>query len=317
MMMKHGVFINQKPANCSIYESGLMIKDILRGTRNEFSDEFTIDYFESDSNLTGFNWYPYSFYIINWHNHTLPIKRDLLSKLNGKKIAIVVEVSPDNCIPFTPDWFDAYAVIDPTKIRSGKFFPFARPILPAIQKPKLDKDKFVLGSFGIYSHSFSDEKRFMDIVTAANSSGRDCIVRINLPTATFAYTSITDLVNYGKSLEKAAGKNVEVVVTHDYMNRCDLISWLSEHDINCFPYYRNRPGLSAVTDQAISAGRGIMTTDCDTFRHLHKYISYYPKESYISLATSTLQGVKQMQIDWSPENFRLQFTNLLREIKVI
>ena len=257
-----------------------MIKDIIKGA----SSEYTIDYMETDENLTEFNWYPYDFYIINWHPHTLAIKKELLDKMTKPKIAIVVEVGTEQYIPFTPDWFDAYAIIDPTKVKNGKF---------------------------------SEEKRFYELVDAANNSGLDSIVRVNLPAASFTYTSITDIVNYGKKLEKRAGPKVEVIISHDYMDRDTLVAWLSQHTMNCFPYYRERPGLSAVTDQAISAGRAIMTTECNTFRHLHKYIEHSPKQSYIELAESTLSGVKQMRIDWSPEMFRKEFDSMLRELRII
>jgi glycosyltransferase involved in cell wall biosynthesis len=311
--MKHGVFINQQNTLCSIYESGRIIKDILKG----FSEEYTIDYVEMDKDLTGFNWHPYDFYIINWHPHTLPIRKELLDRMHKPKIAIVVEVSDKEYIPFTPDWFDAYAIIDPTKTRKGKFFPLPRPIAKVPTLPLLDESKFVLGSFGLYSHSFAEEKRFYELVDAANLSGLESIVRVNLPAASYTYTSFTDIVNYGKRLEKRAGPKVEVIISHDYMDRDVLVGWLSQHTMNCFPYYRERPGLSAVTDQAISAGRAIMTTECNTFRHLHKYINHFPKQSYLELAESTLSGVKKMQIDWSPETFRKEFDSMLRELRII
>ena len=152
---------------------------------------------------------------------------------------------------------------------------------------------------------------------AANSSGKDCIVRINLPVPTYTNTPLTVIVNYGKWLEKKAKSNVEVVITHDYMDRYALILWLSEHNINCFPYYRERPGLAAVADQAISSGRAIMTTDCNTFRHLHRYIDHYPSQSYMYLAEHTAEGVKRMQEDWSPDNFRKTFNSMLKELKII
>ena len=313
-MMKHGVFINQQNTLCSIYESGLIVKNILKGA----SDEYTLDYFELNPLLQGFNWHPYDFYVINWHPHTLPIKKVLLDKMYKPKIAIVVEVGVKEYNPFMPeDLFDAYAIIDPTKKRMGKFFPLSRPIEKAITLPLLDEKKFVLGSFGLYSNAFAEEKRFYEIVDAANLSGLESIVRINLPMGSYTYTSLTELVNYGKFLEKRAGPKVEVIISHDYMDKSVLVGWLSQHNINCFPYYRERPGLSAVTDQAIAAGRGIMTTECNTFRHVHKYISHYPKQNYLELATSTLNGVARMREDWSQDKFRLGFDNILRELGVI
>lgn len=292
-----------------------MIYDILKT-----SSEYTLDYVETDAKLTQYNKYakpPYNFYIINWHPYTLAIPQSLVLKLSAR-IAIVVEVgsSKREFTPLTPAMFDAYAIIDPTKDRYDNYFPLPRPILRFPTKPLLDENKLVLGSFGLYSEQFKNEKRFGEIVASANESGRECIVRINLPRPNYTATSIETIRKYGDWLKSLAKPNVEVRVTHDYMNMEQLVAWLSEHHMNCFPYYRERAGLAAVADQSIAAGRAIMTTECDTFRHLHKYISHYPKQSYLELLESTPKGVLQMREDWSPDNFRKGFNAMLRERQI-
>lgn len=312
--MKRGCFINSLRANCSIYESGLMIYDILKE-----SEGYELDYVETDKTLR--HYYksakpPYDFHIFNWHPYTLAIPQNLIVKFPAR-IAIVLEVDPIVYTPITPDFFDAFAIIDPTKEKvSSKYYPLPRPILRLPTKPLLTEEKLVLGSFGLYSHQFAHEKKFGEIIENANTSGRECIVRINLPRPEYTATPLEVIIKYGEWLKSLAKSNVEVIVTHDYMSREQLVGWLSEHHMNCFPYYRERAGLSAVTDQSISAGRAIMTTVCSTFRHLHRHISHYPKESYLELSTSTLPGVKQMQEDWSPENFRKEFNEMLRDKRI-
>jgi len=312
--MKRGVFINQIRANCSIYESGLMIYDVLKESK-----EYSIDYIETDFRLNQFKRMakqPYDFHIVNWHPYTLAIGQNEIIGLRNR-IAIVLEVGPNEYTPVTPAFFDAYAIIDPTKGRRDTCFPLPRPVLPAPGKPLLDNKKLVLGSFGLFSQQFSHEKKFEEIVDQANKSGRESIVRINLPIPNYTSTPLPVIRKYGDWLKSLAKSNVEVIVTHKYMTRNELVGWLSEHTMNCFPYYRDRAGLSAVTDQAVAAGRAVMTTECNTFRHVHKYISHYPKQSYPELAESTLAGVKQMQQDWSPANFRLHFDNMLVEMRMI
>src|SRR3972149_1993639 len=142
--MKRGMFINSRKANCSIYESGLMIKDILLD-----SEEYTLDYVETDSNLVEYSKHakpPYDFYIINWHPHTLAIPQSRLSGLSAR-IAIVMEVTPEHrdYTPMVVGGFDAYAIIDPTRERYDNNFPLPRPILRFPTKPLLDKKKLVLG----------------------------------------------------------------------------------------------------------------------------------------------------------------------------
>jgi len=315
--MIRGLFINPSKTNCSIYESGAMISRILTDSRAYDLDIINI----SREDILNENYgipNGYDFYLINWHSWALPIKEDRIKKLVGKKLCIVLEVSAEEMFPklYTqPTWFDACMVIDPTKQREKNGYPFPRPILFVENLRPLLSDKIpVLGSFGLLTAG----KRFEEIITNANKID-NCIVRINVPPAFWAWDSpgCKRLVDFANGLRRLAKGTIDLRITDNYMTQEELIRWCSENTINIFPYYRKQPGLSAVTDQAISSGRGIAVTNCDTFRHIHKYISYYPKQSYLQLAESSLAGVKKMQEDWSTRNFLLAFENMLREEKVL
>jgi len=315
--MIRGLFINPSKTNCSIYESGAMISRILTDSRAYDLDIINI----SREDILNENYgipNGYDFYLINWHSWALPIKEDRIKKLVGKKLCIVLEVSAEEMFPklYTqPTWFDACMVIDPTKQREKNGYPFPRPILFVENLRPLLSDKIpVLGSFGLLTAG----KRFEEIITNANKMD-NCIVRINVPPAFWAWDSpgCKRLVDFANGLRRLAKGTIDLRITDNYMTQEELIRWCSENTINIFPYYRKQPGLSAVTDQAISSGRGIAVTNCDTFRHIHKYISYYPKQSYLQLAESSLAGVKKMQEDWSTRNFLLAFENMLREEKVL
>lgn len=313
--MKCGLFITPAKSHCSIYESGAMISSILI-TSNKYnldilnipregvlSEEYTIP--EN-----------YDFYVFNWHHWALPIARNRIIALPGKKLSILLEISPTDVFAYShSDWFDAYMAIDPTKNRFKNVYPFPRPIEKVNNLRPLINDKIpVLGSFGFLTAG----KRFDEIIKNANNMG-SCMVRINIPPASWngETPGCTRLKEHADGLRRIAKSNIDLRLTEDYMTQQELVKWCSENTINIFPYYRKQPGLAAVTDQAISAGRGIAVNSCDTFRHLHKYISYYPKQSYLELAISTLQGVKQMQEDWKAQNFLLAFEKMLIEEKII
>jgi hypothetical protein len=298
-----GLFVNSEKANCSIYEAGVAIKEAL-GT----NDRFQLDYAEFNSRIP----IPrgYDFYLINWHHIVLPYNRAIIQGLRGLKIAIVLEVGPVNPLPLIPaDLFDVYMVIDPTKERKGNIYPFPRPLEKMVEKKEL-LDKFSIGSFGLLTPG----KKFEEIIMNANIIG-DCIVRMNFPPVTWLNerTVTKRLLDYADFLRKFAEPQVDLRITHNYMTKQELMSWCSQHHLNSFPYYRNMDGLAAVTDQAISAGRGLAVTDCNTFRHIHKYISCYPYQNYEELAESTVGGVLKMQEDWSQENFLRTFINMLGE----
>src|SRR6185503_19426138 len=110
--------------------------------------------------------------------------------------------------------------------------------------------------------------------------------------------------NYlGELCKKVAGQDVNVVISHDYMTKQELIEWCGQNTLNCFLYDRNLPGLAATTDQAIVSGRPLSVSENDTFRHILAYIPPYPRLSLKESIENSIPMVKQMQYDWSPATF--------------
>jgi hypothetical protein len=300
--MINGLFVNTPKNFCSIYEAGVMVKNALLN-----SDKYNLDYIETDQN---FNTQGYDFYIINWHHLALPIPHSTIKNLSGLKIGMVLETSENTIFEITPDIFDAYMAIDPTVKRTSNIFPFPRP-LETVDNLRLllREDIPVIGSFGLYTSG----KRYEEIIEYYNNTKKEAIIRINIPYGTYTYTRIDQIQAYGEYLKSLAKSNVQVIFTTEYKSKPELVRWLSEHSINIFMYYRSQPGLAATVDQSISSGRAIAITNNPTFRHLLQYIDYYPHQTFEQLTTSTLPGIKQMQIDWSKEKFQEKFIELLTE----
>ena len=299
-----GLFVNQVKNQCSIYESGLMIYNALKQGK-----EYDLDYLETTVEQDRYE--GYDFYVFNWHHNTLPIPASVIKAIKGLTIGILLEVGPSDLRPFMHDeMFNAYMVLDPTKEDTGKYYSFPRPLEKVDSLlPLLSEDIPVIGTFGFLVPG----KNFEEVLKQANNLETDCILRMNFPDAKFTGVPFQVVKDFGRRLQIYTNKNVDLRITHDYMSKSDLIKWCSQNSLNVFPYYRNLPGLSAVTDQAIVANRGIAITNCDTFRHMHKYISYYPAHSYMELTTSTLPGIKKMQEDWSNERFVNKFNRMLAE----
>jgi hypothetical protein len=312
----HGLFLNTTVANCSIYESGLMVKNALQ----KYANSFTIDYQEISKYGIFYNvGREYDFYVINWHPAVLNASRDSINSLPGKKIAVVLETLPNNPFPVTPpDWFNSYMVLDPTQKRTKNVYPFPRPLEIVDNLPPLLRDDIpVIGSFGF----FTPGKKFEEIIEIYSNNRKQCIIRLNIPNNTYTTATHNEikLRKYIQFLQLQVKQrpNIDLRITQNYMSKEELVRWCSQNTINSFPYYRNLTGLSAVTDQAISAGRPIAITNCETFRHLRPYISYFPEQSYEELIKSTLEGVKRMQEDWNPHNFEHVFEGLLVEQRLL
>lgn len=312
--MKNGLFINTFKDNCSIYESGLMIYNALK------QDNYNLTYLEVGKKVDDLDTIKntnipddYDFFVINWHHWKLPFTEEQIKNLHGLKIGVVLEVGVVDTLELTPDWFDVYMVIDPTKEQTKTLYPFPRP-LELSDNIKEQLPGTSIGSFGLYM----GDKKFEEIIQQANQI-KNCIVRINLPGVGVLWENEESqrLLDYAKWLKTFAKKTIDLRITHNYMSKEELIGWCSEHTLNAFPYYRNQPGLSATTDQAITSGRALAVTSCNAFRHIHKYIPYFPQQDYRKLMTSTLEGVKRMQEDWHPRNFVLKFNELLTDYGVI
>ncbi len=236
-----------------------------------------------------------------------------LKKLPGPVITMILEVLPGDPFVMCPDnHFDGYCVLDPTlKSHNKKIFAFPRPLdlLPDIGE-FVESDIPVIGSFGFATKG----KGFQHVVDAVNKEFDKAIVRINIPFGDFVPESEKYAHYLGEVCRSKAKHGVEVVISHDYMSKTELIKWCGQNTLNCFLYDRNLPGLAATTDQAITSGRPLSISENDTFRHILSYIPPYPKISLKESISKSIPWVKQMQHDWSPANFALRFEGMLASL---
>jgi hypothetical protein len=302
---RRGLFINNKKAQDSIYESGLMVFNCL-----QLSEQYQLDYIEIDINrriIPG----GYDFYFFNYHPSTMGwMDTSKLKKTLGLVITMVLEVLPNDPFVMCPDnHFHGYCVLDPTlRSKNKKVFAFPRPLEIAENvSPYIEKKIPVIGSFGFATKG----KGFQHVVEAVNKEFEQAIVRINIPYGDF----VPDSEKYAKFLsdlcKQKAKPGIEVIVTHDYMDKRELIKWCSENTLNCFLYDRNIPGLAATTDQAIVSERPLAVSRNDTFRHILTYIPPYPEISLRDSIEKSIPMVLKMKRDWSPSAFVFKFEEMI------
>jgi glycosyltransferase involved in cell wall biosynthesis len=257
----------------------------------------------------------YDIYLVNWHPITTSqfLSEKTLQRLGGKKISIILETSPGNPFVCTPQhWFDAHMVLDPTCPRMANTYSFPRPI-EVMQNPRplLRDDIPVIGSFGLAC----PRKNYPQIVQIANQEFERAIVRFNFAPFFFADPRSGSGKHIIAECRAQAKPHVEVIGTTKNMDKQELISWLSEHTLNVFLYRRNMAGLSATTDQAISCGRPLLVTDCDTFRHL-KDIPHHPATTFAQAISKGNEAVQRLQEEWSPVRFADRFVHVLSDLGV-
>lgn len=303
-----GLFINNKKSQDSIYESGLMVFDNIK-----LSDKYELDYIEVDelNNEINLN---YEFYFFNYSPSTMGwLDTRCINKIPGLVLTMVLEVSPNNAFAMYPKGhFDAYIVLDPTIKLNEKdcVYPFPRPL----EKIKVDvkysnKEIPTIGTFGFATKG----KGFQHVVEAVNKEFERAIVRINIPHGTFIPESEYYAKFLGNLCKKTANSGIEVIITHEYMSKQELVNWCASNTLNCFLYDRNMPGLAATTDQCIISGRPLSISDNDTFRHIKQYLPSYPEWSLKDSIEKSVPIIDKMKHDWSLEIFNKTFENLLYE----
>lgn len=304
--MKSGLFINNKKAKDSIYESGWMVYQCLVQ-----SDQFILDYREVDVNdrqiETG-----YDFYFFNYHPVTMGwLQTNRLKKELGLVITMILEVAPDDPFVFCPEkHFNFYCALDPTvRSKQNNLYPFPRPLEKVdFELPLVHNEVPVIGSFGFATRG----KGFQHVVEAVNKEFEKAIVKINIPYGDFVPDSEQYAFFLGQLCTRKAKPGIDVQVTHNFMSKDELIKWCNANTLNCFLYDRDMPGLSATTDQAIVTGKPLAVSDNDTFRHITAYLPPYPSFSLKDSIEKSVPMVKQMGYDWQPERFKEKFEQLLQ-----
>lgn len=305
----NGLFLNNKKAKDSIFESGQMVYQCL-----SLSNRFTLDYIEVDidnRSIPG----GYDFYFFNYHPVTMNwLDTSALRKQLGFCITMVLEVAPNDPFVYCSSTdFDAYCVLDPTvKSKSKKVFAFPRPLEKIdFALPVVENEIPVIGSFGFATKG----KGFQHVVEAVNKEFERAVIKINIPYGDFVPDSKEYAFFLSNLCKQRAKDGIEVSVTHDFMDKADLIKWCASNTLNCFLYDRNVPGLAATTDQAIVSGRPLSVSDNDTFRHITQYLRPYPAMSLKDSVTKSIPIIKKIQEAWSPENFARKFEEVLEANK--
>jgi hypothetical protein len=306
-----GLFINNKKAQDSIYESGRMVFDCLK-----LSDKYILEYTEisiEERNIA----LGYDFYFFNYHPSTMYwLDTSKLKKTLPVAFTMVLEVLPNDPFVLCPEnHFHGYCVLDPTlKAKNKKVFSFPRPLEHEVTSYQHEEKEIpVIGSFGFATKG----KGFHHVVDAVNKEFDKAIVRINIPYGDFVPNSQEYATYLATLCKQMAKEGIEVDVTHQYMSKEELIKWCSENSLNCFLYDRNLPGLAATTDQAIVSGRPLAVSKNETFRHILDYIEPYPGRSLKESMACSVEEVIKMQHDWSPKAFAHKFEVMLESFSFL
>jgi hypothetical protein len=242
----------------------------------------------------------------------------MLETFNKPNFAIITEIflNGENPIEHNVRFFQHYIILDPTIKETDRFHAFVRPIEDYDIPEYIPTEIPEIFSFGFATVG----KEWHRIVELVQLDYDIANIHFNIPKGTYIpdYMQKDAIAEIRQNIQSVLYKpGIKVQITENILSKPELLEICARKTMNCFYYNREHLyscGLSAVTDQAISAGRPIFITGDNTFRHLHKYIDHYPNIGIKEAIEKTQEGVLRMKKEWSAFHFKEKFETLLCSI---
>jgi SAM-dependent methyltransferase len=266
------IYVNHKAQQCGVYEFG---KDI--GHLLETSKKFKVTYVECDSfselkkyyrtikpDIILYNFHPATMSWINWHDKYQPYKTYYLDTLH---IGMIHEVYQEIADSADNNLFDFHIGPDPTLLLKNPLVYKTGRLLPdEVKKVEITHDVPVVGSFGFATAN----KGFENIIRLVQNEFDKAVVNLNIPYAKFGDDNGENARRIAQNCrDLITKKGIVLNVDHSYLERNELITFLSKNTINIFLYdnVANR-GISSATDWALASGRPLAISKSTLFRHL-------------------------------------------------
>lgn len=280
--MKTVIIINHSVISCGVYQYGKRLSNILMESKNinfVYHEVNTINqYIDLCNNVDAI--------IYNYHPSTLP----WLTNENIQKKVPNIGLHHENEIHIH---FDYILEID----ASDNINSLYRPLLnyePLCKK--IVNDIPIIGSFGF---GFNN-KGFDKIITYVNNQFDNAIIRFNITSAHFTdYNDKTE--EMCNNIPRKEG--IKLIITHDFMNDDQLLSWLNNNTINIFMYdYMYGRGCASTIDYALSVNTPIGISDSYMFRHIYSDQICLYKTPIKDIINNGLIYLEKYKTDWSPNN---------------
>lgn len=137
-------------------------------------------------------------------------------------------------------------------------------------------------------------KSLPDIVKLVNAefAGQVVDLRVHMPFGDYIDSTGGLARNLAQEIQALAAPNVNLEITHDFMDRRDLVRWLNDNDINVYLYNYatgNGFGVSASADLSLAARKPIAMNRSYLFHHI-----YDPR---LDLNLASIQSIIDLGID--------------------
>ncbi len=169
-----------------------------------------------------------------------------------------------------------------------------------------------IGSFGLGSWTHGYNLITRDVNTLFDKA----VLNLHMPFARFGDEFGVETLKIAQGcIAENTNPNIELNITHDLLEKGDLLDFLGKNDINVFYYAAGSEGLSSVTDYALSVDRPIaLSANQDMFRHIaNNEIVVSETNTIVDIMNKGTASLKHIQEKWSRFNFVKELDAVMME----
>ncbi|MFM9910178.1 MAG: hypothetical protein ACKVOW_12550, partial [Chitinophagaceae bacterium] len=210
--------------------------------------------------------------------------------------------------------FDFYLAPDPTLLLKNPFVYKTGRLIPQYQNLFPLPAKTTIGSFGFGT----PKKGFEKIVDLVQAEFDEAFIRFNIPFAEFGDKDGTNarlIAEKCKELLKKPG--IELVITHDFLEKKSMLDFLAQNTINVFLYEdKGGRGLSSTIDNALAVKRPVAVSNSIMFRHLFdvKPSVCVSRNSLKNIISNGFAPLEKHFEDYSEENILWEYERIINSV---
>jgi hypothetical protein len=269
------VIINSKDKNCGIHQYG---EDIYHSLKKSTRIDFSYAECSDRREVLRVMMRPRVDAIIyNYYPTTMPYVDESLTRTqqrgidacNVVQLGIMHEVTQYDADKATRALFDYWLCPDPTLLETNSIIRKTRRLVPNYYNTQKCTEIPTIGSFGF---GFND-KGFDKLVERVCAEFDEAIINLHMPKHhsigdSFLSTN-SNFWTVRRCRKKVNKRGITLNITHNFLTKPELLSFLASNSINCFFYDVNKnKGISSVIDSALAVQRPIAVNKCGMFRHL-------------------------------------------------
>lgn len=298
------MLVSHSTQQCGVHEFGINIANALRHSlRYDFRYVEPADPLRLVDEIARFD--P-AVVVFNFHPATLPwAPTAAMFACARPTIAILHDVQSASADTMVDTPFDLLLVhelglqtTNPQVVLAPRPIPSMKQTRPVTYVDDLSPGRIIsVGSFGFPS----EDKHFEQVVQLAQDSFERCEIRLHLPNNDLNEQSRETAMHIVEQCRARIRRpGVELTVSHEFLRRDDLLTWVARNDINVLLYAPDRGlgGISSAADIALASGKPLALRRGKMFRNFEEvkpsiFVDDRPLHEILAAGTAPLEPLRQ------------------------